>query len=202
MEASSKGGLGVGLYLGREEKVVEIGSASALEDGGQRPGLCWGCSGLGEGKLCGEQWWEEPAVARMCPAWCHRLLEVASLLSTLSAPSLGEAGSVDLHLPPAGLSELSFHQHIPSVCSQELLGSVPSPWWSTCQSKGVLKEEEGEGCLRAGDEELLALGGFRAACWSICSLAMAAQSLVLDARSACKPEEISPCTAKTSLFLD
>lgn len=110
MKASSEGGLGSGLYLGREERAVGIGSASALEDGGQGWGCAGGAPGLGKGRLHGgSRDGKNPGLPEYILQWCHRLLEASSLLSTLSTPSLGEAGSVDLHLPPAGLSELSFH---------------------------------------------------------------------------------------------
>lgn len=65
MKASSRVVLGCGLYLGREERVVRV--ASALEDIGGLLGPCWGCFGLGKGRLCGEQGWQEPRTARMDP---------------------------------------------------------------------------------------------------------------------------------------
>lgn len=103
MKASSKGRPGGWVVPGKGGK-GSGDQSQELEDDGQS----WGCPGDTLAWQRAAWVWSMDGKNLGLPEcvlqWCHRLLEVSSLLS---APSPGEAGSVNL--PLAGLSELSFH---------------------------------------------------------------------------------------------
>lgn len=68
MKASSKGGLGGWVVSGKGGRGGGDGQCQCSGGWWARLGLCWGCSGLGKGKLCGEEGWQEHRIARMHPA--------------------------------------------------------------------------------------------------------------------------------------
>lgn len=103
-ESILKGRAGGWVVSGKGGKVSGDWQCQCI--GGWR--VCWGCAGdalAWERADCvGSRDGKNLGLPACVLQWYHRLLEASSLLSALSAPSLSEAGSVDLHLPPTGLS--------------------------------------------------------------------------------------------------